>query len=100
MKVIKELFRRHIIQDMPDELARCEFDCRVNECSHGNWMTCKKRILFAKQLRDPATFGAPGSPQPKETQIKNRRRKQLKKNKLVRARRPKKRPRALIAKMK
>ena len=38
------------VQDVPKALARCEFECRVGECSYGKWEQCERRILYAKQL--------------------------------------------------
>jgi hypothetical protein len=79
LRRLKAVFRKHIIQDVPGELARCEFDCRVNDCSYGNWMKCKRRILYAKQLRDPATCGEPGSLQPRKLRIQKQRKEAIKK---------------------
>jgi hypothetical protein len=49
---LKAFFRRHIIQDVPDEMAACEFDCKVTECTYGNWKHCKNRLLYAKKSGD------------------------------------------------
>jgi hypothetical protein len=45
---IKTILRKNVIRDVPNELAACEFDCRVGECSHGKWEQCERRILFAR----------------------------------------------------
>ena len=43
----------------PKALARCEFECRVGECSHGKWEQCLRRISYAKQLKhQERNFGA------------------------------------------
>jgi hypothetical protein len=46
---LKTIFGRHIIEDVPNELAACEFECRVGECSQGEWKQCKRRILYSGQ---------------------------------------------------
>jgi hypothetical protein len=47
---IKQMFHQHIGQDVPAELARCEFGCRVGQCSRGECEECEKRVQFAKLL--------------------------------------------------
>jgi hypothetical protein len=49
-KWIQQTFHNHIAQDVPSALARCEFDCRVGECSRAEWECCKQRIVLAKEL--------------------------------------------------
>ena len=39
-----------IIEDIPCEIAVCEFDCRKTQCSSAEWETCERRT------------GAPGQP--------------------------------------
>lgn len=34
----------HLIQDVPSELAACEFDCRETECSMERWISCERRM--------------------------------------------------------
>ena len=50
---IKEMFHQHIVQDVPNALAQCEFRCRVGKCSRGEWEQCERRIEFAKMLDEP-----------------------------------------------
>ena len=33
-----------IVQDVPDEIASCEFDCRKGQCRHEEWSTCTRRL--------------------------------------------------------
>jgi len=33
-----------LIADVPEDLAICEFDCRKNQCTYGEWATCHRRI--------------------------------------------------------
>jgi hypothetical protein len=32
-----------IIQDVPSDIAVCEFDCRKGRCTSGDWDACKNR---------------------------------------------------------
>jgi hypothetical protein len=43
---------RQFIQDVPHELAACEFGCKADECSQDKWERCERRILFARQLEE------------------------------------------------
>jgi hypothetical protein len=36
--------KQQVIQDVPDELAVCEFDCRKVQCTRDEWATCERRI--------------------------------------------------------
>jgi len=38
------LVTRQIIDDPPDDIAICEFDCREGQCSQQEWDTCDRRI--------------------------------------------------------
>jgi hypothetical protein len=33
-----------VIEDVPEDLAICEFDCPKNQCTYGEWATCQRRI--------------------------------------------------------
>jgi len=33
-----------LIADVPEDIAICEFDCSKNQCTHGEWATCQRRI--------------------------------------------------------
>lgn len=48
----KRWIKEQIVEDVPDELARCEFGCRKSECRMGEWATCERRIEAAQALRD------------------------------------------------
>ena len=45
----------HIAQDVPNALARYEFDCHVSQCSRGEWEECERRIQLAQQLDEQAS---------------------------------------------
>jgi hypothetical protein len=34
---------KFIVQDAPDALAFCEFDCRKEQCSAQEWARCQRR---------------------------------------------------------
>ena len=52
LKWLKREFQKHIAQDVPNALARCEFECRVGQCSRGEWEQCENRIALAEQLEE------------------------------------------------
>jgi hypothetical protein len=33
-----------IVQDVPEEIVRCEFGCRKQQCTGDEWETCERRI--------------------------------------------------------
>lgn len=33
-----------LIQDVPETIALCEFDCREPNCSAERWATCERRL--------------------------------------------------------
>jgi len=34
----------HIVQDVPEDLAFCEYDCRKPRCTLDEWATCERRV--------------------------------------------------------
>jgi hypothetical protein len=36
-----------LIQDVPEESALCEFDCRRAQCTQGEWSSCSRRLNSA-----------------------------------------------------
>ncbi len=51
MQWLNDMWRRHVVQDLPDELARCESTCVVLECRQGRWENCKARLLLAERIK-------------------------------------------------
>ena len=46
-----------IIQDVPSQIAPCEFDCRKTQCKSQEWDTCSYRLrAMAGQPCDPSTL--------------------------------------------
>ena len=38
-----------IIQDVPEAIAVCEFDCRETDCSNERWISCRRRLQTAQR---------------------------------------------------
>ena len=43
-------FKRQVVTDVPSGIARCEFECRLAECSSERISNCKNRIAYADML--------------------------------------------------
>lgn len=41
---LRQWARGAIVQEVPPEMERCEFDCRDLECTLGRWETCENRL--------------------------------------------------------
>jgi hypothetical protein len=39
--------KEQITQDVPNDVALCEFDCRKQQCTAKEWETCERRISKA-----------------------------------------------------
>jgi hypothetical protein len=37
----------HIVQDVPERVALCEFDCRKPQCTTQEWASCERRLKEA-----------------------------------------------------
>jgi hypothetical protein len=42
------------IQDVPEDIAACEFECRRLECRQGDWETCENRLRSMRCHEEPA----------------------------------------------
>ena len=58
IKWFKNLGHGPLIANLPPELAQCEDRCDVGKCSHGEWLTCEKRI---RRMREEITYSRPKS---------------------------------------
>ncbi len=54
-----------IVQDVPKDIAVCEFDCQKDQCTWGEWETCERR------LRKPASASAQPDDDAREEKTKN-----------------------------
>ena len=50
-----------LIQDVPDEIAACEFDCRDTECPLEHWVSCERRLQTTEGLVEHARRRQPGA---------------------------------------
>ena len=39
------------VATVPDELAGCEFNCRVSQCDRGRWESCEHRRRYSAGSR-------------------------------------------------
>ena len=39
--------RGHLLGEVPDEMAVCEFECERGQCLEEEWATCQRRITRA-----------------------------------------------------
>ena len=44
-------FKNRVIQDAPDDIQLCEFDCRKLECAMGDWEKCERRLRSIAQTQ-------------------------------------------------
>ena len=51
---LRQWFKTRLIQEVPEEIAACEFECRKTECREGDWETCEKRLRGMSQDQDRA----------------------------------------------
>jgi hypothetical protein len=53
---VKRWFKEQLFQEIPEDIALCEFDCRKPQCRMGEWETCVRRLRFqqAHRLRQAA----------------------------------------------
>jgi hypothetical protein len=64
--------RRHIVAEVPLEIAYCEFGCRKQECKFEQWSNCRNRLAYldlaaasgeqAMMKSEAAAQAAEGSP--------------------------------------
>jgi len=43
-----------LIQDVPSDIALCEFDCRKDQCRDDEWETCDRRLTRAAGELSPS----------------------------------------------
>ncbi|MCW1923373.1 hypothetical protein OKA05_12480 [Luteolibacter arcticus] len=49
---VRDWVTRQLVQQVPAELATCEFSCSANQCSAEEWSHCSRRKLAAEAARD------------------------------------------------
>ena len=43
-----------IIQDVPEDVQACEFECRKLQCAMGDWEKCERRLCSMAQSQEQA----------------------------------------------
>lgn len=41
---LQQWIKDRMVQDVPEDIAACEFECRRTECRLGDWSTCENRL--------------------------------------------------------
>jgi hypothetical protein len=44
--------KHQVVQDVPQDMAVCEFDCRKTQCENDEWATCERRTNNAAGKRN------------------------------------------------
>jgi hypothetical protein len=44
-------FRSKLIQDVPEDVQLCEFDCQKLQCAMGDWEKCERRLRSMAQTQ-------------------------------------------------
>ncbi len=44
-------FKDKVIQEAPEDIQLCEFDCHELECAMGDWEKCERRLRSLAQPR-------------------------------------------------
>jgi hypothetical protein len=52
---VKRWLKNQVIQEVPEDIALCEFDCRKPQCRMGEWETCERRLRSPSGNRPQAT---------------------------------------------
>jgi len=53
-----------VVEDVPEDLAICEFDCRTLHCTRGEWASCDRRISKGRGELSPAHEEPRKEPEP------------------------------------
>jgi hypothetical protein len=60
--------KRQVVDDAPEDMAICQFDCRKEQCQQEEWATCDRRISKgAGELFPGAPGGEPPSSEARKT---------------------------------
>jgi len=43
------------VQEVPEDVAVCEFDCRKGKCEQGEWEVCERRLTKGAGEPSPGT---------------------------------------------
>jgi hypothetical protein len=45
-------FKNKVIQDAPEDVQLCEFNCKKLQCTMGDWEHCEKRLRSIAQIQE------------------------------------------------
>ena len=48
---IGKMLTEQLVQEVPDDIALCEFDCRKTQCRYDEWENCGRRLKFDRLRR-------------------------------------------------
>jgi hypothetical protein len=56
-----------LIQEVPEDIACCEFDCRKGQCTQDEWESCPRRLSYLERGCDvrPGHADSPDEPPPR-----------------------------------
>ena len=54
LRRLQRWIKTRLIQDVPKDIAACEFECRRTECRQGEWETCERRLRAMRGDKDRA----------------------------------------------
>lgn len=46
-----QLFRSKVVQDVPEDIQLCEFECHKSQCTMRDWEKCEKRLRSVTKTR-------------------------------------------------
>jgi len=53
--------KEHLSEEVPEDIAICEFDCRKSQCLYGEWKSCQRRLSKGAGELMPASRTSPVS---------------------------------------
>jgi hypothetical protein len=57
--------RRQFVDEVPEAVALCEFDCRKPHCNEGDWEVCQRRLQNGAEefmpVKEPASVSVADS---------------------------------------
>ena len=56
MRPIWLWLENQFIQEIPADLALCEYECRKQDCTEADWLICERRITHA-EAAEPVRIG-------------------------------------------
>ena len=48
---VEKVLTEQLVQEVPDDIALCEFDCRKTQCRYDEWESCERRLKFDRLRR-------------------------------------------------